>query len=90
MITHVEELRTLVPWTDVVLPRKRTDRHRVLVDRGQVVRERAIHVPHAVKSRWHQAAEHGNEAGAQQSLEQILAAVEVRHDHVLAVIDPSE
>lgn len=82
--TYMKQLRTVVTRTNVALAAKRTNRHRVLVQHRQIVRERAVHVAHAAELGRNVPGEHRNPAGAQQRLQQLLATVEMRNDHILA------
>lgn len=83
----MKQLRAFIPWTDVTFSREGTHRDRVLIDGGQVIRESAIDVPNAVKARRQKATEHWNEAGTEQSLAQVVATIEMRHDHILSIVD---
>lgn len=80
----MKQLRTRIPRANVTLAAKRTNRHRVLVQHRQIIREPTVHVPHAAELGRHKSGEHGNPAGAQQRLQQLFASVELRDDHVLA------
>lgn len=89
-VPYMKQLRTLVPRANVVLPGKWTDGHCVVIDCGQIVTEGSVNITHAMEPGRQQSTKHGNEAGAQQGLEEILAAVEVRHNHIFTVVDSGQ
>ena len=57
----------------------------VVIERHKVVWEGAVHVANAVKFGRDHAGEEGNEEGASERINEVLAAVELRHNHVLSV-----
>jgi len=86
----VEKLQGQIPGADVALSAEGADRDGVLVERGQVVTEAAVHVADPVELRGQEAGEDGDESAGGKRLQKVLLAVEVRHDHVLAVVHPGQ
>lgn len=84
---YVVELWRWVAWADVRLAAEGRHRHCVVVEHGQIVGESAVHVADSMEFRWKDAREDGDEAGAQEGVEQIPAAVKLRNDHVFAIVD---
>lgn len=83
----MKKLCSVIPRTNIRFSTERTNRHRVLIQRWQVVAEGSIHVANAVKFWRHETREGRDEASAHKRVEQILAAVELRHDDTLAVVN---
>lgn len=83
----MEQLRGVVARTNVWLAAERANRHRVLIQRWKVVAESSVHVANAVELRRQQTREARNEACTHERVEQVLAAVELRYDDTLAVVN---
>lgn len=87
---QVEELRTLVPRANITFAAERANRNGVLVQNGQVVREGAVHVANTTEAGRQNSREARYEAGTQQGLEYLLPGIELRDDHILAVMNTGQ
>lgn len=81
----MKQLRRLVAWTYVTFATERTDRYRVLVEHQQIIGERSVHVPFALKFRRQESGKTRNPTGTQQSLQQLVAWIKLWHDDIFAI-----
>lgn len=86
----MKQLSTIIPRTDVGLAAKRTHRDRIIIDDRHIVGEATVHVTDAMEFGRKYARHEGNEAGTDQRLEQIFAAIEMRDNHIFTVMSSRE
>lgn len=87
---QVEELRALIARTNITFSAERADCDGVLVQDGQIVGKGAIHIADTSELGRQDARKPGNKAGTEQGLEHLLPGLELRNDHILAVVDSGE